>query len=59
MSEGLIDDIAVQLEQQGVASYKVGDGEVFMFTTAILEKMLEQSRAQGKVVVFVKTRPST
>lgn len=57
MSDGLGDDIAVQLENQGVASYKVDDGEVFVFSTAILEKMLEQSRAQGKVIVFVKTRP--
>lgn len=57
MSEGLGDDVAVQLESQGVASYKATDGEVFVFTTAILEKMLETSRKEGKVIVFVKTRP--
>jgi hypothetical protein len=57
VSSGLGEDIEVQLKTQGVASYKVDDGEVFVFSTAILEKMLEQSRDQGKVIVFVKTRP--
>lgn len=57
MSDGLGADIEMQLKQQGVASYKVDDGEVFVFSTAMLEKMLETSREQGKVIVFVKTRP--
>ena len=55
----LHDDIEVQIESQGVASYKVDDGEVFVFTTQLLEKMLEQSKAQGRVIIFVKTRPTT
>lgn len=54
---GLADDIELQIQQQGLASYKVDDGEVFVFTTAILEKMLETSRKEGKVIVFIKTRP--
>lgn len=56
MSDGLGDDIEVQIENQGVASYKVDDGEVFVFTTKLLEKMLETSRKEGKVIIFVKTR---
>ena len=57
MSTGIGYDIEMQIENQGVASYKVDDGEVFVFTTKLLEKMLEQSKAEGKIIVFVKTRP--
>jgi hypothetical protein len=57
MSSGLSEDIEMQLKTQGVASYKVDDGEVFVFPTATLEKLLEASKKEGKVIVFVKTRP--
>jgi hypothetical protein len=59
MTDALAEDIKMQIETQGVASYKVSDGEVFVFTSALLEKLLEKSREQGRVVVFVKTRPTT
>lgn len=52
----LTEDIEYQLKAQGVASYKVDDGEVFVFSTAVLEKLLEQSKDKGRVIVFVKTR---
>jgi len=52
----IADDVEYQLKTQGVASYRVSDGEVFVFSTATLEKLLEQSRTAGKVIVFVKTR---
>lgn len=54
----LIQDVELQIQQQGVASYKVSDGEVFVFTTATLEKLLQvsQKSEQGRAIVFVKTR---
>ncbi len=45
-----------QIEQQGTASIRVKDGQIFLFTTATLEALLAKSleNAEGKVVVFVK-----
>jgi hypothetical protein len=57
MTIPIVADSEYQLDTQGVATYKVSDGEVFVFTTALLEKLLEQSRGRGKVIVFVKARP--
>ena len=54
--DDLSEDVELQINQQGVASYKVSDGEVFVFTTAILEKLLKASNKDGQVAVFVKTR---
>ncbi len=52
------EDVEAQIAAQGVASYKVSDGEVFVFTSAVLEGFLEAAREKGRVIVFVKTRPS-
>jgi hypothetical protein len=57
MIDPIVADSEYQLETQGIATYKVSDGEVFVFSTALLEKLLKQSQAQGKVIVFVKARP--
>lgn len=54
--DGIVEDSYEQIEQQGTACYKVDDGEVFMFTTATLEKLLARSQETGKVIVFIKTR---
>lgn len=51
------EDIEFQIQQQGAASYKVEDGEVFVFTVATLEKLLCKAHESGKgqCIVFVKT----
>jgi hypothetical protein len=52
-------DMEFQISQQGVATYKVKDGEVFVFTTEMLEDLLAKSieSGVGKALVFVKSRP--
>ena len=45
-----------QIEQQGTASFKVKDGQVFVFTTSTLEALLAASIENGgKAIVFVKS----
>jgi hypothetical protein len=54
------DEVMEQIKQQGTASFKVADGEIFVFTTKTLETLLARSieSGDGKVLVFVKTRPT-
>lgn len=56
MTTDLGEEVAMQIEQQGVASFKVDDGEVFIFTKETLEKLVVAAEKEGKVVLFVKTR---
>ena len=56
MSSGLKGDMEMQLKTQGVATYKVDDGEVFVFSTETLQKLLDKSKDSGHAIVFVKTR---
>jgi hypothetical protein len=58
-SSGLGDDVVEQLKMQGVASYKVKDGEVFVFSREMLTHLLAKAQESGKVVLFVKTREIT
>ncbi len=58
MSDDVNEDVEAQIEVQGMAAYKVSDGEVFVFTTEILAGFLEASQESGRVIVFIKTRPS-
>lgn len=53
--EGINENIEAQIESQGMAAYKVTDGEVFVFTTKTLETFLESSKKTGRLVVFIKT----
>jgi hypothetical protein len=53
---GLTEDMDFQIESQGVATYKVKDGEVFVFSVAMLEKLYKAAQETGKAVVFVKSR---
>lgn len=46
--------LEVQIEREGVAVAKVDDGEVFVFTEGVLERLLLRARANGRVMVFVK-----
>ncbi len=50
--EDLID---LQIRQQGVATIKVSDGEVFVFTEDTLRKLLANAAAneERRVVVFI------
>ncbi len=52
------EDVEFQIKQQGVASYKMVDGEVFVLTTATLERLLTKAieSGKGRCVLFVKTR---
>jgi hypothetical protein len=56
----IADDADFQIQQQGLASYKTSDGEVFVFTTETLEVLLAKSieSGVGKVLVVMKSRPS-
>ena len=51
----LSENLEEQLRMQGVASYRVDDGEVFVFTKETLETLLESARERGRVIVFVQT----
>lgn len=54
-TDGSIADVVdAQIEQQGTSVIRVDDGHVFTFTEATLRVLLEQSKAAGKVLVFVK-----
>lgn len=46
-----------QVQVHGVASIKVKDGEIFMFSREIVEKLMAQMKDtdQDRVLVFVKT----
>jgi hypothetical protein len=56
MTDDIAADVEAQIEAQGMAAYKVSDGEVFVFTTKTLESFTEASQKTGRVVVFIKTR---
>ncbi len=44
-----------QIASQGTASFRVKDGQVFVFTTKTLEVLLAKSlEGDGRVVIFVK-----
>ena len=58
MSDDINQDVEAQLQAQGVAAYKVSDGEVFVFTKETLQGLLEASQESGRVILFIKTRPS-
>ena len=58
MSDDINEDVEAQIAVSGVAAYKVSDGEVFVFTKEILAGLLEASQESGRVIVFIKTRPS-
>jgi len=58
MSDDINQDVEAQIEAQGMAAYKVSDGEVFVFTKEILASFLEASQESGRVIVFIKTRPT-
>lgn len=53
----IVKNIEGQIEQQGVALFKVKDGEVLVLTTSSLEKLLEISKTHpdGRVIVFIKS----
>lgn len=55
-TDGDIGDVAdAQIEQQGVASFRCEDGQVFVFTIATLERLLVAAHENGgKALVFVK-----
>lgn len=54
---GLPDDVEQQIQMQGVAAYKVSDGEVFVFTAQLLEQLLEKAKeGDGRTVVFIQSR---
>lgn len=43
-----------QLKSQGVASFRVKDGQVFIFSLKTLEKLLKAAQEDGRAMVFVK-----
>ncbi len=45
-----------QLEAQGVACYRVSDGQVFVFSEAVLAELLTKARESGtgKAILFVR-----
>lgn len=49
----LAEVIEDQLQRQGVASFRVDDGHVFVFTTETLEQLLKDAE-DGRILVFVK-----
>lgn len=48
----VIDD---QIDAQGAAVFTVKDGHVIVFTAAVLEKLADAARENGKAVVFVRS----
>lgn len=48
-----------QLRQQGIGCIQVKDGQVFLFSEYVLEKLLEQSRSHPDkcALVFIKRGP--
>ncbi len=58
MADDLQEDISMQLDTQGLACYRVNDGQVFLFTKRVLLKLLETAEKSDHAVLFVKSRPS-
>lgn len=62
MTKNIPKDIQInvedQIERQGMAAYKVEDGEVFVFTKAILATLLKNAAKTGRVILFMKTGPT-
>jgi len=56
-SDALHEDIKLQLDSQGLACYRVKDGQIFLFTRAVLLKLLEKTEKADHAVLFVKSRP--
>jgi hypothetical protein len=56
----ITEEIEQQLKHQGIAALQAADGEIFVLTTEMLARLTKaaQSNAQGRVIVFVKRRPS-
>ncbi len=55
MTTGDINDVIdAQISNQGVGVVSVKDGTTLVFTTACLERLLAQSRAEGRVIVLVR-----
>jgi hypothetical protein len=54
----LNEEIEAQLAHQGVAAIRVEDGEVFILTVDMLDRLRAAADERGtdRVVVFVKTR---
>lgn len=50
---GLAAALDQHLSSHGAVSFKVKNGEVFIFTTEKLESILESSRKKDRVMIFV------
>lgn len=50
-------EVEDQIERQGVAAFRVKDGEVLVFTRKTLTKLLKASENAERAIVFVKHRP--
>jgi hypothetical protein len=53
---GYLNELA---EKTGASVATVADGHVIMFTSAMLENLLERSKESGKVIVFIKRPDAT
>lgn len=58
---GLAADIEDRLKRQGAASYAMNDGQMFVFTREILERLLVAAIESGanRAAVFVKRGPQS
>lgn len=53
----VIDELSeAQIQAQGCASFRCADGQIFVFTKSLLEKLLTKALESGqdRCVVFVK-----